>query len=154
MSARDLQMPGGASADALVRKIEDAWNLRDIDMLVRAHRIDCAWRDRGAFLWGREQVRAFLRREWRRDREFRLITRLWTVGADRLTIRFACESCREDGGWVRGYGLECWELDEGGLIARRLSNANEHRIAARERVLVWPIGVRPQSHALLDDLGL
>jgi len=139
---------------ARIRAAEDAWNRRDVDAVVRGSTIDCQWRNRAEFLWGREQIRAFLLRKWRREMEFRLVNELWAWAGRRVAIRFSTEYRTDSGTWFRSYGNSVWEYDEAGLIHRRLSSVNEHPIAEHERLLRWAAGPRPADHSSLSELGL
>ncbi|MBI1686732.1 DUF1348 family protein [Caulobacter hibisci] len=137
-----------------VRDAENASNLRDFEGAVLHNSIDCQWRSRADYFWGREQIRAYLARRWRRETERRVITELWAAEANRLALRFVAEF-RDDGGdWRRAHGAENWELNAGGLIRRRFTSVNEQPIQEHERVLRWPAGVRPDDHPALSDLGL
>lgn len=137
-----------------VRAAEDAWNRRDLDAIVLGSTIDCQWRCCAEFLWGREQIRHFLNRRWRREIELRLINEFWAHEEGRVAIRFATEFRDDSGTWFRTYGNEVWDCDDAGLVRRRLSSANAHPIAEHERKLRWPSGARPADHATLSELGL
>ncbi|MDG3439013.1 DUF1348 family protein [Nitrospirillum amazonense] len=137
-----------------VRTAEDGWNLRDLDAVVLSHRIDCHWRSRADFLWGREQIRTFVTRKWRREIEMRTIKELWASHGARVAVRFASEFRNDSGTWFRAYGNEAWQYDETGLICRRLTSVNEHPIQEHERMLRWRLGVRPADHPSLSELGL
>ncbi|WP_395397525.1 DUF1348 family protein [Novosphingobium sp. BL-8A] len=137
-----------------VRAAEDAWNLHDVDAVVMAHRIDCQWRAGSEFLWGREQIRGFLDRKWKREIDFRVIQQLWAFTRDRLAVRLAWEFRTDGGAWFRGYGDESWEYDAAGLVSRRFSSCSEHLIAEHERLLRWPVGARGFGGASLEELGL
>ena len=137
-----------------VRTAENAWNLRDIDAVVLGHRIDCQWRNRADFFWGREQIRLFITRKWRREIDFRTQTELWSWSGTRLSTRFSSEFHDDSGTWFRSYGNESWEYDAAGLIFRRLTSVNEHPIRPHERVLRWEAGIRPADYPSLTELGL
>lgn len=136
-----------------VRDAENAWNMRDVDALLLSHTIDCQWRNRVTFLWGREQIRAFLDRQFRRQLDLRVLLEPWSEGDGRLSIRHAAEFHTDSGTWFRVHGSEQIEFDHAGLIRRRLTAANEHPIQERERVLRWPEGPRPADHPSLTELG-
>jgi nuclear transport factor 2 (NTF2) superfamily protein len=59
-----------------VRRAEDAWNTRDTQKVALAYTVDSRWRNRAAFLTGREQIIAFLTRKWTRELDYRLIKEL------------------------------------------------------------------------------
>src|SRR4051812_32307059 len=116
-----------------VRDAENAWNLRDLDAVVLGNTIDCHWRDRTHFLWGREQIRAQVQRQVRREIDARVLLEGWTEAAGRLSLRFAREFRDDSGTWFRVYGSEDLELDDAGFVKRRLTAANEHPIEEHER---------------------
>lgn len=137
-----------------VRAAEDAWNTRDPDRVVQVYTEDTRWRNRAEFPVGREQVRAFLRRKWDRELDYRLIKALWAFGADRLAVRFAYEWHDDAGQWYRSYGNENWAFDAAGLMRERHASINDRPIAESERLYRWPIGRRPDEHPGLEALGL
>lgn len=149
-SGRDLP----ATAEARVRAAENAWNARDLEGLVLSNAAGCLWRCRAEFLWGREQVRDYLARRWRRELDYRVVNELWAVDGQCLALRFACEYRDDSGTWFRAFGNEMWECDETGLVHRRLSSVNEHPIREHERVLRWPLGARPPGQPSLAELAL
>ena len=136
-----------------VRNAEHASNTRDCERLVMGHTIDCLWRNRVYFLWGREQIRTFVERQLRREMDQRMIFEPWAEGERRLAVRFASEFRNDSGAWFRAYGCEEMELDEAGLIRRRFTSANEHAIQEHERMLRWSPGPRPADHPTLTELG-
>ncbi|KEZ76337.1 DUF1348 family protein [Salinisphaera hydrothermalis] len=137
-----------------VRLAEDAWNTRDPDRVALAYTPDSQWRNRAEFLSGRDEIRAFLTRKWRRELEYRLIKELWAFGENRIAVRFAYEYHDDSGQWYRAYGNENWQFDEHGLMARRLASINDLPITESERLYFWPQGRRPNDHPGLSDLGL
>ena len=141
------------ASERQVRAAEDAWNSRDLQSILLASTIDCQWRNRVNFLWGREQIRTFLERQLRREIELRTVIELWAEGIDRLSTRHATEFRNDSGTWFRVYGSEQIEFDDAGLVRRRLTAANEHPIREHERVLRWPEGPRPADHPSLTELG-
>ena len=137
-----------------VRMAEDAWNTRDPERVALAYSIDTKWRNRAEFLNGREEVKAFLRRKWARELDYRLIKELWAHDGARIAVRFAYEWHDDSGSWFRAYGNENWQFDEAGLMVRRHASINDVPIAASERKYHWPTGRRPDDHPGLSDLGL
>jgi uncharacterized protein len=137
-----------------VRKAEDAWNTRDPDRVVLAYTPDSRWRNRAEFLAGREEIRAFLRRKWAKELDYRLIKELWAFEGARIAVRFAYEWHDDSGSWFRAYGNENWEFDERGLMRVRLASINDVPINAAERLYQWPLGRRPDDHPSLSALGL
>ena len=136
-----------------VHDAENAWNMRDLDAIVFSNTIDCHWRNRIDFLWGREQIRAYVQRQARREIDARVLLEGWAEEVGRLSLRFAREFRDDSGIWFRVYGGEELELDAAGFVKRRLTAANEHPIEAHERALRWPTGPRPTDHPTLTELG-
>src|SRR5262245_31640360 len=82
-----------------VRLAEDAWNSRDPDRVALAYTEDSVWRNRGEFLTGRDQIRAFLARKWARELDYRLVKALWAFTNDRIAVRFRYEWRDDSGHW-------------------------------------------------------
>lgn len=141
------------AAQQRIRQAECAWNTRDFNAVVLSNSIDCFWRVRVNFLWGREQIKTFIERQSRREIDLRVIYEPWAEGINRLAIRFAAEYRNDSGTWFRAYGSEEMEFDPAGLVVRRLTAANEHPIQEHERALLWEPGPRPLSHPTLTELG-
>jgi uncharacterized protein len=64
-----------------VQLAEDAWNSRDPDRVVLAHTEDSLWRNRDEFVVGRDAIRAFLVRKWKRELDHRLPIALDDAGS-------------------------------------------------------------------------
>ncbi|MBK7644873.1 MAG: nuclear transport factor 2 family protein [Planctomycetes bacterium] len=141
------------TARAKVRAAEDAWNSRDADRVVLAYTEDCVWRNRSQFLNGREEIRAFLRGKWERERDYRLVKSLWAFGEDRIAVRFQYEFHDEAGNWHRAYGNELWEFAADGRMARREASINDVDIRADERRFLWSApGPRPADGPDIPDV--
>ena len=95
-----------------VQLAEDAWNSRDPDRVVLAYTEDSQWRNRDEFFTGREAIRAFLQRKWRRELDYRLRKELWAFTGNHISVRFEYESRDASGQWWRSHGNEHWEFDE------------------------------------------
>jgi uncharacterized protein len=95
-----------------------------------------------------------LKRKWAKELEYRLIKELWTLGENRIAVRFACEWHNDSGNWFRSYGNENWEFGEDGLMRLRLASINDLPISESERKYHWPPGRRPDDHPGLTDVGL
>ena len=121
-----------ASATTKVQAAEDAWNTRDPERVALAYTEDSEWRNRDEFLRGREEIKAFLRRKWERELDYRLRKDLWAFGADRIAVRFEYESRDAGGQWWRSYGNEMWEFDGSGLMRRRYASINDVPIDAAD----------------------
>jgi uncharacterized protein len=118
---------------AKVQAAEDAWNSRDPERVAMAYTEDSEWRNRTEFLRGREEIRAFLRRKWDRELDYRLKKELWGFRENRMAVRFEYEWHDASGQWYRSYGNELWEFDEEGLMARRYASINDAPIREDER---------------------
>lgn len=139
------------SAILKVRAAENAWNSQDPERVSLAYSPDSQWRNRAEFVQGREQIRAFLRVKWERERDYRLVKELWAFDEDRLAVRFQYEWNNGAGQWFRSYGNELWEFDEAGLMRRREASINDLPIAEVERKFLWDApGPRPPEHPGLD----
>jgi nuclear transport factor 2 (NTF2) superfamily protein len=147
--------PFSAETAALkVRGAEDAWNTRDPEVCARVYTEDTRWRNRAEFPVGRDQVKAFLRRKWDRELEYRLIKELWAFAEHRIAVRFAYEWHDDSGHWFRSYGNENWEFNAQGFMTRRFASINDRPIQPQERLFHWPLGSRPDGHPGLGELGL
>jgi len=123
------------TARAKVKAAQDAWNTRDADRVALAYTEDSEWRNRDEFLAGREEIKAFLRRKWARELDYRLEKQLWAFTDNRIAVRFEYESHDADGQWWRSYGNEMWEFDETGLMRKRYASINDVPIDETERRL-------------------
>ncbi len=130
------------SARAKVLGAEAAWNTRDPDRVSMAYSEDSEWRNRGTFLRGRDEIRAFLAQKWARELDYALRKDLWAFAGNRIAVRFQYESLDESGQWWRSYGNENWEFDERGLMRRREASINDVAIDVGERRIFGP---RPEG---------
>ncbi len=121
------------SARRKVQAAEDAWNTRDPDRVSLAYSEDSEWRNRAEFLKGRDEIRAFLRRKWARELDYRLKKTLWCFADNRIAVTFEYEWRDENGVWFRSYGNELWEFDDAGLMRRRVASINDAEIQESER---------------------
>ena len=142
------------SATEKVRLAENAWNSRDPQRVALAYTQDSVWRNRSEFPKGRDEIIAFLTRKWSRELDYRLIKELWAFQDNRIAVRFAYEWHDDQGQWFRSYGNENWEFDANGLMRRRFASINDVPIDEDNRLYRWPLGVRPDDHPGLSDLGL
>jgi nuclear transport factor 2 (NTF2) superfamily protein len=134
MSAQSIRPPFSLeTARAKVQAAEDAWNSRDPDRVVLAYTVDSEWRNRTEFLNGREEIRAFLRRKWSTELDYRLRKELWGFRENRIAVRFEYEWHDVQGQWYRAYGNELWEFDDDGLMAKRFASINDAPIVEQER---------------------
>jgi nuclear transport factor 2 (NTF2) superfamily protein len=137
-----------------VRGAEDAWNTRDPEVCARVYTEDTRWRNRAEFPVGREAVKAFLRRKWARELDYRLIKELWATTGNVIAVRFAYEWHDDSGQWFRSYGNENWAFDASGYMTHRHASINDLPIVPADRKFFWPLGRRPDDHPGLSDLGL
>jgi len=116
-----------------VQLAEDAWNSKDPERVSLAYSVDTQWRNRTEFINGREEVKAFLRRKWGKELDYKLKKELWGFRENRMAVRFEYEWHDESGQWYRSYGNELWEFDENGLMRKRFASINDARITENER---------------------
>ena len=121
------------TAKAKVQSAEDAWNTRDPEKVAVAYTEDSQWRNRAEFLSGREEIKAFLKRKWAKELDYRLKKELWSFTDNRISVRFEYEWHDDSGHWYRSYGNEQWEFAESGLMRRREASINDVLIEESER---------------------
>jgi len=121
------------TAKAKVQAAEDAWNTRDPERVALAYTEDSQWRNRAEFFSGREAIKAFLRRKWAIELDYRLRKELWSFTDNRISVRFEYEWHDDSGHWYRSYGNEQWEFTENGLMRRREASINDVPIQESER---------------------
>lgn len=118
-----------------VQLAEDAWNSKDPERVCLAYTIDTEWRNRTDFITGREEVKAFLKRKWEKELDYRLKKELWGFLENRMAVRFFYEWHDRAGQWFRSYGNELWEFDENGLMRKRFASINDLAIKYEDRKL-------------------
>ena len=123
------------SAKQKVQAAEDAWNTRDADKVAMAYTVDTEWRNRTEFINGREQVKAFLKRKWQKELNYKLKKELWGFRENRMAVRFEYEWHDYAGQGYRSYGNEMWEFDENGYMQKRFASINDMPIQESERKL-------------------
>lgn len=121
------------TAKAKVQAAEDAWNTRDPDRVALAYTEDSQWRNRAEFLSGREEIKAFLKRKWAKELDYRLKKKLWSFTDNRISVCFEYEWHDDSGNWYRSYGNEQWEFAENGLMQRREASINDVPIQESQR---------------------
>jgi uncharacterized protein len=121
-----------------VQAAEDAWNSRDPHRVSLAYTEDSVWRNRGAFVTGRDEIVKFLTRKWERELDYALRKELWAFTANRIAVRFQYESRDKAGQWWRSYGNELWEFDDDGLMKRREASINDVQIEEQDRRIFGP----------------
>ncbi len=118
-----------------VQLAEDAWNSKDPERVSLAYTVDTEWRNRTEFINGMEEVKAFLKRKWEKELNYKLKKELWGFRENRMAVRFEYEWQGHDGQWYRSYGNELWEFDENGLMRKRYASINDLPIEESERKL-------------------
>jgi nuclear transport factor 2 (NTF2) superfamily protein len=121
-----------------VQAAEDAWNTCDPQQVSLAYSEDSVWRNRDAFLTGRDEIVAFLTAKWERELDYALRKDLWSFTENRIAVRFQYECHDRDGQWWRSYGNELWEFDEHGLMTRREASINDVPIDEHDRRILGP----------------
>jgi hypothetical protein len=116
-----------------VKLAEDAWNSRDPDRVALAYTEDSAWRNRDEFFQGRDAIKAFLKRKWAKELDYRLMKELWAFHENHISVRFEYEWHDAQGQWYRSHGNEHWEFDPHGLMQRRDASINDVAISADQR---------------------
>jgi hypothetical protein len=116
-----------------VQLAEDSWNTRDPERVCLAYSVDSEWRNRADFLRGREEIKAFLRRKWAKELDYRLKKTLWAFRDNRIAVTFEYEWHDQTGQWFRSYGNELWEFDAAGLMSRRIASINDAPIEFSDR---------------------
>jgi uncharacterized protein len=122
------------SARKKVQAAEDAWNTCDPERVALTYTENSDWRNRDEFFQGREAIKAFLRRKWAKELDYRLRKELWCWTENRIAVTFHYEWHDEAGQWYRSYGNELWEFDDQGLMRRRIASINDVKIAEADRL--------------------
>jgi len=125
------------TAQQKIQAAEDAWNSRDPERVALAYTVDSEWRNRSEFFSGREAIKAFLKRKWEKEQDYRLKKELWCFMDNKIAVRFEYEWHDNAGQWFRAYGNENWEFADSGLMQRRYASINDQAITASERKLLW-----------------
>ena len=120
-----------------IQAAEDAWNTRDPERVSLAYTPDSEWRNRAEFFSGREAIKAFLRRKWDKELDYRLKKELWCFQGNRIAVRFEYEWHDDSGQWYRSYGNENWEFADNGLMQRRFASINDLPIKESQRKHRW-----------------
>jgi nuclear transport factor 2 (NTF2) superfamily protein len=121
------------TARAKVKAAENAWNTRNPEIVALAYSEDSDWRNRTEFFKGRDAIKAFLKRKWETELDYRLMKELWCFASNRISVRFEYEWHDAGGQWYRTHGNEHWEFNDDGLMARRDMSANDYPIKESER---------------------
>ncbi len=116
-----------------VQMAENAWNTKDPEKVCMAYTVDTEWRNRSEFIYGRDEVKAFLARKWEKELDYKLKKELWIHSDNRIAVRFEYEWHDAAGQWYRSYGNENWEFDENGLMKKRYASINDLPIDEKSR---------------------
>ncbi|WP_158989081.1 nuclear transport factor 2 family protein [Mucilaginibacter sp. L196] len=123
------------TATQKVQLAEDAWNSQDPHRIALAYTIDTEWRNRSAFINGRDEVIKFLTEKWKKELSYKLKKELWAFTGNKIAVRFEYEYHDHSGQWFRAYGNENWEFDENGLMEKRFASINDLAINESDRKL-------------------
>jgi nuclear transport factor 2 (NTF2) superfamily protein len=123
------------SALQKVQMAQDTWNSKDPERVCLAYSIDTEWRNRTEFINGRQEVKAFLKRKWEKELDYKLKKELWGFRENRMAVKFEYEWHDHLGQWFRSYGTELWEFDENGLMRKRIASINDLEIEKMNRKL-------------------
>jgi len=123
------------TATQKVQLAEDAWNSQDPHRIALAYTIDTEWRNRSAFINGRDEVIKFLTEKWQKELSYKLKKELWAFTGNKIAVRFEYEYHDHSGQWFRAYGNENWEFDENGLMKKRFASINDLAINESDRRL-------------------
>ena len=123
------------TATLKVKMAEDAWNSKNPEKVSLAYTIDTEWRNRSAFINGREDVVTFLTAKWEKELDYKLKKELWAYTDNKIAVRFEYEWRDKNGQWYRSYGNENWEFDENGFMAKRYASINDIEIKESDRIL-------------------
>lgn len=121
------------TATRRVQMAEDAWNSRDPERVVLSYSPDPERRNRTEFLRGREEIKAFPKRKWETELDYRLKKTLWGFRENRMAVSFEYEWYDASGQWYTSYGTELWEFDQDGLVRKRVASINDASISREER---------------------
>jgi nuclear transport factor 2 (NTF2) superfamily protein len=123
------------TATQKVQLAEDAWNSQNPNRIALAYTIDTEWRNRSAFINGRDEVIKFLTEKWQKELSYKLKKELWAFTENKIAVRFEYEYHDHTGQWFRAYGNENWEFDENGLMKKRFASINDLAINESDRRL-------------------
>lgn len=120
-----------------VKMAQDAWNTKDPEKVCLAYTEDSVWRNRVEFFQGREAIKDFLTRKWKKELDYRLMKELWSYTDNRISVRFEYEWRDADTNkWMRTHGNEHWEFNSNGLMTRRDMSGNDYEINEKDRKYV------------------
>lgn len=123
------------TARSKVKAAQDAWNIRNPELVAQAYAVDSKWRNRIEFFTGSDAIIEFLKRKWAKELDYRLMKELWCYTGNRISVRFEYEWRDADNPtqWMRTHGNEHWEFNDDGLMSIRDMSANDYPIDESER---------------------
>ena len=74
------------TAQQKARMAENAWNSKDPDKVSLAYTEDSFWRNRSEFIHGRAEILAFLKRNWAKELDYKLINEVWAYSDHRIAV--------------------------------------------------------------------
>jgi nuclear transport factor 2 (NTF2) superfamily protein len=117
-----------------VQRAERLWNSLDPQQIALAYTVDSQWRNRNAYVQGRDEITQLLDRKWQRELDCRLKKELFTSSETRIAVHYKYEYHSDSGQWFRAYGNEHWNFDARGLMHTRDASINEIEINISERM--------------------
>ncbi len=123
-----------SSAIEVTRRIENAWNSREPELVVEWLSHDAEWQDRGQSLIGHDAIRTFVATRWRQELHQRTSLEIQSHAASRIHVRAEREwQHARTGQWYRTTGEERWSFDPRGLIHRREAAGDDEPIGSGDR---------------------
>ena len=113
------------TAKVKIQMAEDGWNSKNPEKVAMAYTIDSQWRNRNLFINGREEIKDFLTKKWKKELDYKLKKEYWAHTDNRIAVRFEYEYRDESGQWYRAFGNENWEFDGNGLMKKRFTSIND-----------------------------
>ena len=123
------------TAKVKIQMAEDGWNSKNPEKVAMAYTIDSQWRNRNLFINGREEIKDFLTKKWKKELDYKLKKEYWAHTDNRIAVRFEYEYRDESGQWYRAFGNENWEFDENGLMKKRFASINDLPIEEKDKNL-------------------
>ena len=123
------------TAKVKIQMAEDGWNSKNPEKVAMAYTIDSQWRNRNLFINGREEIKDFLTKKWKKELDYKLKKEYWAHTDNRIAVRFEYEYRDQSGQWYRAFGNENWEFDENGLMKKRFASINDLPIEEKDKNL-------------------
>jgi nuclear transport factor 2 (NTF2) superfamily protein len=113
------------SAHAKVQRAENLWNTRNPEEIVFDNTKDCIWRYRNEFIQGREAIKEFLTRKWKREVGYKVKKELFLFSDNKISVRFSYDWHDEYGHELRSFGISHWEFASDGRMKERSTSIND-----------------------------